>query len=212
MGDTEHPSLDPKLNIPEELREENRKQTQASLTNHLTEGIAKQVNRQFEGVSKVLSERHLETVLNYRSVYQAEQMLNLLSDKLPHLLDAAGSAVAKAVRDAGIPVRSSEVSRQEFETLQSEVRRLLASGEHSASSERARVSTALDPEEFKARLEKLSQSLDGLVIDSAAVGQIALAASQAVQQTAFNVQKIITVAIEASRSSDGVNPKYVYPP
>ena len=48
-------------------------------------------------------------------------------------------------------------------------------------------------------------------LDAAVTAQLAQAVSQAVQQVALNVQKIISVALESERSGDTTHPKYYYP-
>lgn len=47
--------------------------------------------------------------------------------------------------------------------------------------------------------------------DAAVIGQVAQAVSQAVQQVAINVQKIVTVALESERSAAATHPKYYDP-
>lgn len=200
---------------PRELDENQIRKTEKGLAENIQHGIADEVQRKFQGASRVLAERHLESVLNYRTVYLTEQILDRLGGNLPTLLHAAGRAVTDSIKTLGFDSQRAQASQAEvvnqimadISRLQTEIDSIQANKPKGPEGQRLK-----EAEKLSRRLESLNKTLESLLVDSAALGQIALAASQAVQQTAFNVQKIITVAIEASRNNDGTSPKYVYPP
>lgn len=157
-----------------------------------TDHLAAVVDRNFPSASGDIAKRHYATVRLERYQRLVAGLLEALGGPratFGDLLAAAGRAVTDPVAEslAGIPA--------------AEIRRRL-------DALKGRSVNAADIEEIKSLVERKAAAK---APDSIAIAQIAQAASQAVQQAAFNVQKILTVALEAERAADAENPKYYYP-
>jgi len=151
------------------------------------------VSRQFEGATQDIASRHLEAVRHERTRRLIAGILEALGGPGANLVDVlhgAGRAVTDAVTAGagGIPWTELE-------------KRLAALGAATG-----------DREESRKVLESwLRARAVAVPLDAAATAQLAHAVSQAVQQVAVNVQKIVTVALDAERSGDAENPRYSSP-
>ena len=151
------------------------------------------VARQFEGATRDIASRHLEAVRHEKMRRLIAGILEALGGPgatLVDVLNGAGRAVTDAVTAGagGIPWADLE-------------KRLAALGTATG-----------DRDESRQVLESWLRARTGAVpLDAAATAQLAHAVSQAVQQVAVNVQKIITVALDAERSGDAENPRYSSP-
>ncbi|MCC6234847.1 MAG: hypothetical protein IT580_19545 [Verrucomicrobiales bacterium] len=150
------------------------------------------VQRQFEGATRSIADRHTQAVRLDRTRGLIEAVLHGLGGHgatLEQILTGAGRAVAVPVLEVFGETNLAELERRLRETS----------------------SRVLSPVEVEELLRLLRQRRGIPSTDAAAVGQVAQAASQAVQQVAVNVQKIVTVALEAARAADETDPRYYYP-
>ena len=150
------------------------------------------VQRRFEGATREIVERHAREVRHERSRRVVESVLQALGgDKstLAGILDGAATAFTTPIISGLSGVSVAEL-RKRLQAL-----------------EKGGATTA----EIQSLLALLKSSGNTAEIDGAAVAQIAVALSQLLQQVAINVQKIVTVALDADRSGDATHPKY-YPP
>ncbi len=166
--------------------------TPASSPGSEPDHLAAVVHEPFPSASGDIARRHLEAVREERTQRLIAGILQSLGGPgatLPDLLLAAGRAVTDPVAESlgSIPV--------------AEFRRRL-------DAWKGRPPEAGEIEDLKALLQRRASAP---IAEPAALAQVALAASQAVQQAAFNIQKILTVALEAERAADATNPKYYYP-
>lgn len=150
------------------------------------------VNRRFEGATQDITGRHQVVVREERLRRLVAGVLEGLGGRgatLTDLLQGAGRAVTDSVVQGlgGVPV--SEIER----------RILALRGQPATASELDAIVALL-------RARPATSPLDG-----PSTAQLAYAVSQAVQQVAANVQKIVTVALDAERTADQENPKYSSP-
>lgn len=181
-----------KLEPLAKIRDQALRQIAEQLAADEPDHLAAVVDRSFPSASGSIARRHLEAVREERYQRLITGLLEALGGAnatLPDLLAGAGRAVTDALAESLGGVPSTEVRRR-LDAL------------------KGRAVNAADIDEIKALLDRKSGVKTP---DSAALAQIAQAASQAVQQVAFNVQKIITVTLEAERAADAENPKYYYP-
>lgn len=154
--------------------------------------LAAVVDRTFPSASGDIARRHLQAVREERFQRLVAGVLEALGGPkatFTDLLAGAGRAVTDPVAESLGSVPATEIRRR-LDAL------------------KGRSVNAADIEEIKALVDRKS---GGKTPDATSVAQIAIAASQAVQQAAFNIQKIITVTLEAERAADAENPKYYYP-
>jgi hypothetical protein len=141
------------------------------------------VQRQFEGATRDIATRHSQAVRLDRTRRVIEAVLYGLGGQgatLEQVLAGAGRAVTLPVLEVFGQSVSADLERR----LRNAANRALA------------------PAEVDELLQLLRQRQAIPTAEPAAIGQVAQAASQAVQQAAVNVQKILTVALEADRSGD----------
>jgi hypothetical protein len=150
------------------------------------------VQRRFEGATRELVERHAHDVRIERTRRVVESVLQALGgDKgtLAGILEGAANAFTSPILSgaSGVPVAD----------LRKRLQKLAKDG--------------ANPTEIQDLLALLKPPGKTAEIDGAALAQIAVGLSQLLQQVSINVQKIVTVALDADRSGDTTHPKY-YPP
>jgi len=99
MGNPKSPKEEPpKTPGPEGyVSELDRTRAEENISNFLTTKFEGEVKNVFQGASKALAQRHLDSVLNYRSVYLTETLLNRLKKGLPELMDRSALAVTNSL-------------------------------------------------------------------------------------------------------------------
>lgn len=174
------------------LRDPALRQVAEQLAASEPDHLAAVVDRTFPSASGDIAKRHLEAVREERFQRLIAGVLEALGGPkatFTDLLTGAGRAVTDTVAESLGSIPATEIRRR-LDAL------------------KGRSVNAADVEEIKALVDRKSGVKTP---DSVAVAQIAQAASLAVQQAAFNIQKIITVTLEADRAADAENPKYYYP-
>lgn len=150
------------------------------------------VHRQFEGATRDIADRYAQAVRQERARRVTESVLQGLAGKeqasLSDLLHGAANAVAEAV----LRVQGKTPANDWERRLES------ASGRSLSESE-------------VAELIELARRGPPVALASGDIAQVAQAVSQAVQQVAVNVQKIVSVALENERAADAEHPRYYDP-